>query len=185
MSDTVPPRLRRVFIRGLELQARLGVHAHEKVGPQRIVVHVVLDVRDDGPEIGPDALARVVDYEQVVLAARQAVSGGHVLLVETLAENLAALALRDHRVFAHRFPSRSRTPSRTWPRWASRWSAAAPAEPGRASPGLGVGTTFACGCPPRREAPAGAESSPLSRRCGISSTGPAPPLRGVQSSTLV
>lgn len=102
MSEPSLARLRRVFIRGLELQARLGVHAHEKVGPQRIVVHVELDVRDDGPDIGPDALSRVVDYEQVVLAARQAVSGGHVLLVETLAENLAALALHDVRVLRAR-----------------------------------------------------------------------------------
>jgi len=98
MPENPSPRLRRVFIRGLELQARLGVHAHEKAGPQRIIVHVELDVRDEGPEIGPDDLARVVNYEDVVLAAREAVSGGHVLLVETLAEQLAALALRDRRV---------------------------------------------------------------------------------------
>lgn len=102
MPENTPPRLRRVFIRGLELQARLGVYAHEKVGPQRIVVHVELDVRDDGPDVGQDDLARVVDYEQVVIAARQAVSGGHVLLVETLAEQIAALALRDGRVLRAR-----------------------------------------------------------------------------------
>lgn len=102
MTESPSPRLRRVFIRGLELQARLGVHAHEKVGPQRIVVHVELDVRDDGPAVGADDFARVVDYEQVVLAARQAVSGGHVLLVETLAEHMAALALRDARVLRAR-----------------------------------------------------------------------------------
>jgi dihydroneopterin aldolase len=92
------PRLRHVFVRGLELQARLGVHAHEKAGPQRIVVHVDLAVRDDGPDIGPDQLSRVVDYEQLVRAARAAVAGEHVLLVETLAETLAALALLDPRV---------------------------------------------------------------------------------------
>jgi len=105
MSQTFPvplARRRRVFIRGLELQARLGVHAHEKAGPQRIVVHVELDVRDDGPDIGEDSLARVVDYERVVLAARHAVSGGHVLLVETLAETLAAMALQDERVLVVR-----------------------------------------------------------------------------------
>ncbi|MBB3898393.1 dihydroneopterin aldolase [Roseococcus suduntuyensis] len=102
MTEIPSPRLRRVFIRGLELQARLGVHAHEKVGPQRIVVHVELDVRDDGPDVGADDLARVVDYEQVVIAARQAVAGGHVLLVETLAEQVAALALRDARVLRAR-----------------------------------------------------------------------------------
>ncbi|HEV7457972.1 MAG TPA: dihydroneopterin aldolase [Roseococcus sp.] len=102
MTEIPSPRLRRVFIRGLELQARLGVHAHEKVGPQRIVVHVELDVRDDGPDVGADDLSRVVDYEQVVIAARQAVTGGHVLLVETLAEQMAALALRDARVLRAR-----------------------------------------------------------------------------------
>jgi dihydroneopterin aldolase len=92
------PRLRHVFVRGLELQARLGVHAHEKAGPQRIVVHVDLAVRDDGPDIGADQLSRVVDYEQLVRAARAAVAGEHVLLVETLAETLATYALRDPRV---------------------------------------------------------------------------------------
>ena len=98
-SDPNPPpaRLRRVFIRGLELQARLGVHAHEKAAPQRILVHVDLDVQDDGPDIGADNLRRVVDYEDVVQAAKRAVSGGHVLLVETLAETIAAFALHDPR----------------------------------------------------------------------------------------
>jgi len=95
-----PPRLRKVFIRGLELQARLGVHAHEKIGPQRIRVHVELDVVDESAAvgIGPDALGRVVDYERVVHAAREAVALGHVLLVETLAETIASIALRDQRV---------------------------------------------------------------------------------------
>lgn len=97
-----PPRLRHVFVRGLELRARLGVHAHEKAAPQRILVHVDLAVRDDGPDIGPDTLKRVVDYEQVVNTARAAVAGGHVLLVETLAETLAAMALRDPRVVTAR-----------------------------------------------------------------------------------
>lgn len=92
--------LRRVFVRGLELQARLGVHAHEKAAPQRILVHVELAVRDESAAegVGPDALGRVVDYEEVVRLARQAVARGHVLLVETLAELIADAALRDARV---------------------------------------------------------------------------------------
>jgi len=100
MVTDIPPRLRKVFIRGLELQARLGVHAHEKIGPQRIRVHVELDVVDESAAvgIGPDALGRVVDYERVVHAAREAVALGHVLLVETLAETIASIALRDQRV---------------------------------------------------------------------------------------
>jgi dihydroneopterin aldolase len=91
-------RLRQVFIRGLELQARLGVHAHEKAAPQRILVHVELAVEDEGSGIGPDDLGRVVDYERVVQAARDTVARGHVLLVETLAESVATAALVDPRV---------------------------------------------------------------------------------------
>ena len=94
------PPIRRVFVRGLELQARLGIHAHEKTGPQRIRVHIELDVVDESAAvgIGPDNFNRVVDYERLVHAAREAVAHGHVLLVETLAETMADIALRDPRV---------------------------------------------------------------------------------------
>ncbi|WP_207539096.1 dihydroneopterin aldolase [Sabulicella rubraurantiaca] len=98
--STHPLRLRQVFVRGLELQARLGVHAHEKAAPQRILVHIELAVEDESAAvgIGPDDLARVVDYDRVVQATREAVAQGHVMLVETLAETVAAAALVDPRV---------------------------------------------------------------------------------------
>jgi 7,8-dihydroneopterin aldolase/epimerase/oxygenase len=91
---------RLVFIRGLEMQARLGVHAHEKRAPQRIVVGVELVVEDPWAPggVGPDELNRVVDYEKLVNLARSEVAAGHVLLVETLAERLATAALVDPRV---------------------------------------------------------------------------------------
>ena len=91
---------RVVFVRGLELMARLGIYAHEKAGPQRIVLSVELVVRDDAAPtaIGPDDFRRVVDYEHLVLTARATVAEGHVLLVETLAEKVALAALADPRV---------------------------------------------------------------------------------------
>jgi dihydroneopterin aldolase len=93
-------RQRLVFIRGLEMLARLGVHAHEKRGPQRIVVGVEIAVDDPWAPagVGPDELNRVVDYEKLVDLARAEVAEGHVLLVETLAERLATAALADPRV---------------------------------------------------------------------------------------
>lgn len=92
--------LRLVFVRGLELQARLGVHSHEKARPQRIIIGVELAVEDGhAPDaVGPDDLRRVVDYEAVVRAARAVVAEGHILLVETLAERIATMALTDARV---------------------------------------------------------------------------------------
>jgi 7,8-dihydroneopterin aldolase/epimerase/oxygenase len=93
-------RLRLVFVRGLALQARLGVHPHEKAAPQRVVVGVELAVRDEAAPagVGEDDLRRTVDYATVVRAARAIVAEGHTLLVETLAERLALAVLADPRV---------------------------------------------------------------------------------------
>jgi dihydroneopterin aldolase len=92
--------LRLVFVRGLALTARLGVHPHEKAAPQRVVIGIELAVADESAPhaVGPDDLRRVVDYERVVTAARAAAAAGHTLLVETLAERIAEQALADPRV---------------------------------------------------------------------------------------
>lgn len=92
--------LRLVFVRGLALQARLGVHPHEKAAPQRVMIGVELAVEDEAaPDgVGVDDLRRVVDYERIVKAARAAAAAGHTLLVETLAERIAEAALADPRV---------------------------------------------------------------------------------------
>jgi dihydroneopterin aldolase len=91
---------RVVFLRGLELRARLGIHPHEKAAPQRIRLSVELLVQDEAApaQVGPDDFRRVVDYQRLVELARAVVAEGHVLLVETLAERIAAAALEDRRV---------------------------------------------------------------------------------------
>jgi len=93
-------RRRVVFVRGLELMARLGIHPHEKAAPQRILLGVELVVLDEAAPaaVGPDDFRRVVDYQRLVEIARATVATGHVLLVETLAERVALAALEDHRV---------------------------------------------------------------------------------------
>lgn len=92
--------LRLVFLRGLELMARLGIHPHEKAAPQRIRLDVELVVRDEAApfDVGADDFRRVVDYQRLVELARDTVAQGHVLLVETLAERIATAALADLRV---------------------------------------------------------------------------------------
>jgi len=104
MNDGFAPdatgRLRRVFIRGLRLRALLGVKAHEKLAPQRVVIAIDMLVDDDAAPggVGPDRLARVTDYECVVLAARAVAAEGHTYLAETLAERIALAALAEPRV---------------------------------------------------------------------------------------
>lgn len=96
--------LRRMFIRDLLLDAHIGVYAHEHGQTQRIRVNLDLAVIEDvtrstaSTPVGRDDLARVVDYEQIVIAVRDAVASGHVHLVETLAERIGELCLTDHRI---------------------------------------------------------------------------------------
>ena len=95
--------LRNVFLRNLILQASIGVHAHEQVESQRVRINIDLGVDDDSARdaddgIGRDELARVVDYEKVADGVRALLTGGHVRLVETLAERIAAFCLLDFRV---------------------------------------------------------------------------------------
>lgn len=90
-------RIRHVFLRDMMLQASIGWYAHEHGAPQRIRVNVDLAV-DEGPDDGADTLDRVVSYEAVAQAVRRIAGAGHVKLVETLAERIAAACLEDPRV---------------------------------------------------------------------------------------
>ena len=77
----------RVFVRGLEVQAGIGVYDHEHGRLQRLVIDVML-------ELEPHAIERLgdtVNYETVAEAARAIAGEGHVGLVETFAERLGRM----------------------------------------------------------------------------------------------
>jgi dihydroneopterin aldolase len=95
--------LRRVFVRDLTVQARLGIYPKEQA-PQRVVIGIELLVRDDAAPsgVGPDRLERVVDYGAVANRARAVATAGHTKLAETLAERIAVACLEDERVEAVR-----------------------------------------------------------------------------------
>jgi len=92
--------LRLVFVRSLEVQALLGVHAHEKTRPQRVILDLELAVEDpEAPAAeGPDRLARVVDYATAAETAQRIATSAHVWLAETLAERIAISLLEDARI---------------------------------------------------------------------------------------
>jgi 7,8-dihydroneopterin aldolase/epimerase/oxygenase len=93
--------LRHVFIRDLTLPCNIGVHRHEKEGPQRVRINLDLSVREGEAPIN-DALGNVVCYEDLATGVRAIVGTGHINLVETLAERLASFCLQDSRVVAVR-----------------------------------------------------------------------------------
>lgn len=95
--------LRHVFLRDLDLAARIGVHPHEHGAAQRVRINLDLAVEDPGasgaaPAVGADELSRVVDYEGLAARVRAIVGAGHVRLVETLAERIAVACLDHERV---------------------------------------------------------------------------------------
>ena len=97
-SDTpgaAAPRLTlRVFVRGLRVEAEIGVYAHEHGRRQPLLIDVDLDVAAASCE----HIGDTVNYETVATQARALAAAGHVKLIETFAERLARACLEDDRV---------------------------------------------------------------------------------------
>ncbi|TAJ56289.1 MAG: dihydroneopterin aldolase [Brevundimonas sp.] len=83
-----------VFVRGLTVEAGIGVHDHELGRLQTLVIDVTLELAPAPVE----RLADTINYETVAEAALAIIAEGHVGLVETFAERLAAACLSDGRV---------------------------------------------------------------------------------------
>jgi dihydroneopterin aldolase len=90
-------RIRHVFVRDLELDANIGVYRPEKGKLQPVRINVDLTVEETEGEVA-DKLENVVDYGAVVNGIKTILAAGHLNLVETLAEQVAAHCLADARV---------------------------------------------------------------------------------------
>ena len=100
MNTVAAPGIRHVFLRDMVLQASIGWYAHEHGVTQRVRINIDLGVEEDTDT--SDHLSRVVSYETVAADVRAIAAAGHIKLVETLAERIAAACLADPRVlFAH------------------------------------------------------------------------------------
>ena len=80
-----------VFVRGLVVEAGIGVYDHEQGRLQRLVIDVTLELEPKPIE----RLGDTINYETVANAARAIAAEGHVGLVETFAERLARACLED------------------------------------------------------------------------------------------
>jgi len=94
------PRLEAltVFVRGLKVEAGIGVYDHEHGRLQTLVLEVALELSPRPVE----RLGDTVNYERVAEAARAIAAEGHIGLVETFAERVALACLDDERVVAAR-----------------------------------------------------------------------------------
>jgi len=90
----------RIFVRGLQIQASIGVHPHEYEQTQPVIIDIELDM-GDMPAPSDDRLHETFDYAQVAENAERIAVEAHVQLVETLADRIANWALNaDTRVQA-------------------------------------------------------------------------------------
>jgi len=90
----------RVFVRDLVLPCSIGIYPREKGLRRRVRVNAEIEVA--APLPAGDDFADVVNYETIVAGIKAITEAGHINLVETLADRIAALCLADRRVRATR-----------------------------------------------------------------------------------
>ncbi|CAK0774801.1 7,8-dihydroneopterin aldolase/epimerase/oxygenase [Azospirillaceae bacterium] len=90
-----------IFLRDYVTSASVGVYDHEKQRRQKIRVSVDLSARHPGAGFADDITA-VVSYEEIVAIICRLAKGPHIVLIETLADRIAAACLDDERVMRAR-----------------------------------------------------------------------------------
>jgi 7,8-dihydroneopterin aldolase/epimerase/oxygenase len=102
MTTSIVPDVgqRCIVVDDLRLSFFIGVHEHEKLARQEVSITVYMFVADTGAPSSDDIGDHVSYSELVDKLQQRAASKRHVNLVETLAEEVATLALADARVLS-------------------------------------------------------------------------------------
>lgn len=88
-----------IFIRDLEIMMSIGIHDHERVASQRVLVSIDAEL-DPNMRHNVDHIDETVSYETLVNTVKSLAQTRHFDLVETLAEEVAAECLKDQRIHA-------------------------------------------------------------------------------------
>jgi dihydroneopterin aldolase len=91
----------RVFMHDLVLDVEIGVYTHEKGVTQRVRFNVDVDLLPAKAALNDD-IGRAFDYDTIIDGTKTIVGKGHINLVETLAEEVAAHCLAHPRATAVR-----------------------------------------------------------------------------------
>lgn len=85
------PSRTTLLVRDLLMECRIGIYPNEKGRGQRVRVSIEIDV--DLPPPQADGIGEVLNYERFVTGAQKLATAGHINVVETLAERIAAMVL--------------------------------------------------------------------------------------------
>ncbi len=84
---------RKLFLRNYRIDANIGVHEFEKLGPQILQINVELYVPLALTTPKADDLSEVLDYDFMRSTIQRRVAQGHIHLQETLCDDIARLLL--------------------------------------------------------------------------------------------
>jgi len=83
-----------VFVRNLRAWTLIGIHPHEREGPQEVVISALL-ATDTRVAAASDDIERAIDYRQVAQRLRSWAGDAQHWLIETLAEDMARICLTE------------------------------------------------------------------------------------------
>lgn len=87
----------RIILKNMRVQARIGIHRHEKVAPQPICVSVSLTAPIERPR-AVRSLADTVDYDPIREFVSELARREHTALIEELLDDLVEVCFRNERV---------------------------------------------------------------------------------------
>jgi dihydroneopterin aldolase len=91
------PKPDRIFVRDWVVDCNIGVYAEEKGVTQKVRLSIDAELAPEVKAVRDDA-AEVVSYTDIIDAVTAITSRGHINLVETFAEEIAARCLADPRI---------------------------------------------------------------------------------------
>src|SRR5881275_1937494 len=83
-----------IIIRDLRVEALIGIHRRERHVMQTLSIDLDIGLPGDAV-FSSDKVADTIDYEQVALKIRELAASAHFRLVETVAERIATLLIKD------------------------------------------------------------------------------------------
>lgn len=87
----------RIFVRDLILDCHIGVYEEEKGVTQKVGFSIEAAVAPDVTS-RHDQIAEVPSYDNLIEAVKTTLAEGHINLVETMSEHIAAQVLEDPRI---------------------------------------------------------------------------------------
>lgn len=81
-------------IEGLEVDAPIGVYAHEKGVLQKLIIDLALET-DLERAAKSDALEHAIDYDRLAAIAKKSATEKHHALIETVAQKIAERVLAE------------------------------------------------------------------------------------------